>query len=117
QTAAATVTDHTGLVAWFANVGNGIESFFSKKITTRTLCVADDQGETCVTRDQLNTLIGNQGTSSMYNPPNNPVVEVIENDHSSTTEEIVEPIEVIEEPLPEIVTEITTEQPEESVTP
>jgi Chaperone of endosialidase len=52
------------LVAWMGNAGNGINSIFSKKVQTDTLCV----GQVCVTEQQfLNMVQANNPT-----PPSNP---------------------------------------------
>ncbi len=44
---------------WFAKVDNGIEDFFAGKVHTKKLCIADDSGETCIDRAQLDALILN----------------------------------------------------------
>jgi hypothetical protein len=49
---------------WFADSANGIADFFSKKITTDQLCVKDSDGTTCLTRAQIDQLLGNNGQST-----------------------------------------------------
>jgi trimeric autotransporter adhesin len=53
----------TSMLAWFGNVSNGIEAFFSRKVTTETLCVKDQDGETCLTRSQINSLLQGQSNN------------------------------------------------------
>jgi hypothetical protein len=65
------------MVAWFGNVGNGISKLFvgeintdnikTKTSTTESLCVKNDRGETCITRDQLDALLSN--FNGNMNPP------------------------------------------------
>lgn len=45
------------LVAWFANVANGITKLFAGEIETNTLCVSDESGKTCITKSQLDALL------------------------------------------------------------
>lgn len=80
----AKTVNQSGLVAWFADAANGIESFISKKITTRTLCIADDQGETCVTRAQLNALMGSNATQVITHDDSNTVTDDSSSSVSST---------------------------------
>ncbi len=89
-----TNTWRDSLLAWFGNAGNGIESFFSKKVTTSELCVGDETDQVCVTKDQLRTLLQQGGSAS------------------------VAPI-VIPDPVPEEATGETPEETpvEETVTP
>lgn len=50
----------TSLVAWFADVGNGIGEFFASKVRTNELCV----GSTCVNESQLAALLAQAGSVS-----------------------------------------------------
>lgn len=65
---AAKTVDQSDLTAWFADAKNGIQSFFSNRVTTRTLCVTDDGGETCLTRAELDALLG-RGSSPVPQAP------------------------------------------------
>ena len=49
--------------AWFASATNGIGDFFANRIRTKELCVSDGNGETCVTKAQLDALIASAGSS------------------------------------------------------
>ena len=53
----------TTLKNWLKDAGNGIEQLFSKKIITEEVCVRDSEGETCLDRTQLNTLLENQSSN------------------------------------------------------
>ncbi len=49
------------IAAWLADAANGIQKLFAKEIETTTLCVADESGaKTCITKAQLDTLLGQQ---------------------------------------------------------
>ena len=53
---------------WLADAGNGIAKIFatdieSNKSITENLCVKNTNGETCITRDQLDTLLSNTSSS------------------------------------------------------
>jgi hypothetical protein len=53
---------------WLADASNGIGSIFTKEINTKTLCVSDDTGaKTCLTKAQLDTLLGNANSSIVNN--------------------------------------------------
>lgn len=54
----------TKLVTWFADAQNGITDFFAERIHTKTLCVGDQTGETCITKSQLDSLLNAQNASS-----------------------------------------------------
>jgi hypothetical protein len=76
------------LLAWFANAGNGIGTFFAKHVYTEELCVTDAEGQTCLTRAELKELMagaavhgGNNGGSNDTNTPPPAPVE----DGSATT--------------------------------
>jgi hypothetical protein len=49
---------------WFADNANGIKNFFSGTVTTNQLCVKDDSGETCLTRSQIDQILGNDDTNT-----------------------------------------------------
>ncbi len=59
----------SALLAWFGDVDNGITNFFSKTVTTDQLCVKDDNGETCLTRSQIDQVLNNQNTTANPNAP------------------------------------------------
>ena len=48
------------LTAWFADAKNDIGDFFANRIRTKTLCVGDSSnGETCITKSDLDRLLQN----------------------------------------------------------
>jgi hypothetical protein len=55
------------LVAWFGNVGNTVGDFFANRVHTKELCVQDANGETCITRGQLDALISGASGSVVNN--------------------------------------------------
>jgi hypothetical protein len=67
----------TKLAEWMANAGNGIGKIFvgeintdnikTKTSTTESLCVKNDRGETCITRDQLDALLSGASGSMINN--------------------------------------------------
>jgi hypothetical protein len=61
------------LSAWMGNVGNNIGDFFANKVRTKEICVSDNSGETCLTRGQLNNLMGTSGESTTLLPAAAPV--------------------------------------------
>ncbi|MDP2704973.1 MAG: DUF5011 domain-containing protein, partial [bacterium] len=50
---------------WLANAANGIGKLFAQEVHTDTLCISDDNGETCVTKEQLDGLLA--GTAASQN--------------------------------------------------
>jgi hypothetical protein len=49
------------IIAWFADVGNGIGDFFANRVRTKTLCIGDEVGgETCINKTQLDQILLNQ---------------------------------------------------------
>jgi hypothetical protein len=52
------------LRTWLASATNGITNIFTKKITTEQICVTDENGETCLTRSQVDQILNNQNSSS-----------------------------------------------------
>ncbi len=92
------------LVAWLGSVTNGIENIFSTKITTKEFCVQDDAGETCLTRTQINELLGGQSNenSSTDEPVPDPIVETPVDDQTLPEEFSPEP--VVDEPAPDTTT-------------
>ena len=57
-------TFRENLVAWMGDAANGIGDFFAERVRTKELCVSDESGETCITRDQLDLLLASAGTTS-----------------------------------------------------
>ena len=50
------------LLVWFSDAKNGIGDFFANRVHTKMLCVGDaTEGETCITKSQLDALIQNRG--------------------------------------------------------
>ncbi|MEI6022849.1 MAG: tail fiber domain-containing protein, partial [bacterium] len=45
------------LIAWFADVHNGINKLFVREIDTTKICVSDTTGATCITKGQLDKLL------------------------------------------------------------
>ncbi|MDR3470357.1 MAG: tail fiber domain-containing protein [Devosia sp.] len=45
------------LIAWLGDARNGISSIITKKLQTEQLCIADDVGNTCISRAQLEALL------------------------------------------------------------
>jgi hypothetical protein len=69
---------------WLADAGNGIESIFTRKVTTQELCV----GSRCVTEDQFNQLLDQAGISNSSGATIQPVTNNSsegDNGGSSTT--------------------------------
>lgn len=64
-----TNTWRDALLGWFGDLNNGIQSFFSHKVTTDQLCVRDDAGETCLTRGQVNQLLQASGGQAIVVTP------------------------------------------------
>jgi hypothetical protein len=54
------------LIAWFADMTNGIGDFFAGRVRTNQLCVADESGETCLNRSQIDGLLS--GSSPVITP-------------------------------------------------
>jgi len=67
------------LTGWFADRANGIQDLFANRVRTKTLCISDEtEGETCITKDQLDKLLlevtketasGNQSVSGSASVP------------------------------------------------
>ncbi len=51
------------LVSRLASAANGIGDFFANRVKTRELCIADDNGETCITKAALDALLAGVGQS------------------------------------------------------
>jgi hypothetical protein len=116
QTAAATVTDHTGLIAWFADAANGIGDLFAKvihsdRIETQQLCV----GSRCITEDQFNQLLDSQNIHTDRVPV--PVVPVSSDSDSTTTDTTTPPQIDPVTPPDGTVTEPVTPDPQPEVVP
>ena len=71
-------TFRENILTWFADTANGIEAFFSKKITTEELCLSDANGSTCVTREQLDQFL-------QTHTPQTTTIQPSPDDASSTT--------------------------------
>ncbi len=127
----------TRITAWFASAANGIGDFFANRVRTKELCVSDESGaETCITKSQLDRLLGNAMSSNSEEPLaviEEPVVEepieggpAPEEETATSTEELIteeeppeeeavaeEPVieELIQEPAPEppVVSEVEPE--------
>jgi hypothetical protein len=72
----------TTIGVWLADMENGIAKIFannieSKKSSTENLCVKNDSGETCITREQLDALLLNVGTdpTQITTPPPAPLLD------------------------------------------
>jgi hypothetical protein len=59
----------TELVAWFANSANGITDFFANRVHTKEFCISDENGETCISKNQLDQILQNQNINSNTPPP------------------------------------------------
>ncbi|MSU45281.1 MAG: hypothetical protein EXS47_01475, partial [Candidatus Zambryskibacteria bacterium] len=60
------------ITTWLADAGNGIQTIFAKEVHTDKLCVSNSLGETCVTREQLDSILGNvvsAGSQASSTPP------------------------------------------------
>jgi|GEM_PF-1763805 len=73
-----------------------VDGLKTKKVTTDELCVRDSEGETCLTRSQINQLLGAQ-TQSIVTP--SPTVETIV-DIPEVTPQIPEQSDILTEPQP-----------------
>ncbi len=83
----------TTIGTWLADATNGITKIFTNEIETKTLCVSDEAGEkTCITKEQLDALLLNAGTSpapapeSAPEPSPEPIPEVTPATEGQTTE-------------------------------
>jgi hypothetical protein len=47
----------SSITAWLADATNGITDFFANRVRTKEICLSDSNGETCLTRQQLDTLL------------------------------------------------------------
>jgi len=95
------------LTAWLASAANGIGDFFANRVRTKELCVSDDSGaETCLSKAQLDQLLGNVVSSDAEEsvvPAPSELIELIESENSSESERPEDSSEperpVIEEPV------------------
>ncbi len=102
------------LISWLGSAENGIHDIYTNTSHQKTLCVgAPSSGETCITKQQLDSLLQAGGTTGSTPPPAPPVVEA---STSTTTEEVTPPESDTEdaEPIPE---ETPTETPGTEETP
>jgi hypothetical protein len=97
------------IIAWFANAENRIGDFFANRVRTKELCIENDLGETCVTRDQLDALL--------YGASVSPAPAVVTTEEEEETPVVEEPVEetpeealVEEEVVEEIVEEEIVEE-------
>lgn len=59
------------LRSWFESATNGIGDFFANRVRTKTICLADDDGnETCLSKSDIDTLISSGGENN-NTPPSN----------------------------------------------
>jgi len=56
------------VVAWFSDTANGIGDFVANRVRTTELCVGDENGETCLTRAQLDALLAGAGAAQAEEP-------------------------------------------------
>lgn len=62
----------SSLISWLADASNGIGTIISQKMATRTICVFDDQGQTCLNRQQIDALLNNNNGQLQSQPPTTP---------------------------------------------
>ena len=101
----------SALIEWFASATNGIQEFFARRITTKEICVANDEGETtCLTKSQIDAIIdlGNIST------PANDVSEETEGTQQETADPADEEEVVDTEEDTEAQPEAEAEQSDES---
>jgi hypothetical protein len=87
---------------WLADAGNGIGDFFANRVRTKQICISNDGGETCINRDQLDSLLSNAGSSSSGSSTPPPEEETPPVEEDAPVEEEIPPTE--EEILPEVPT-------------
>ncbi|MEO6536944.1 MAG: glycosyl hydrolase family 28-related protein [Candidatus Paceibacterota bacterium] len=58
----------TNLIAWLGDAKNGIHDIYTGTSHQKTLCVGDAQGETCITKSQLDQLLNTTNTQSVPTP-------------------------------------------------
>ena len=56
------------ITTWLADAGNGVGDFFANRVRTKNLCISNDNGETCVTRNQLDSLLAGASGSGGGTP-------------------------------------------------
>ena len=110
--------------AWMGDVGNGIEDFFANRVHTKELCVSDTEGETCITRSELDALLsgtgtaGNSGGDNPTTPEPEPTPQPEADQPSTETPPELEPVpEITPEPEPEPETPEPETVPEPEITP
>jgi hypothetical protein len=97
------------LVAWLGSATNGIGSFFSKEVHTDTLCVKKSDGsELCLTGDQLQSALNNQGTTVAPTTPVTPDPVGEESTDPTTPTEVTDPSA---EQIPDSVVETPVSDP------
>ncbi|MEI8223491.1 MAG: tail fiber domain-containing protein, partial [bacterium] len=119
QTTAATVTDHTGLVAWFADAANGIGDLFVSSIHAKNEVCIDD---VCVTKADLQTLV-NQRTGAIPVVPQEGGTTTDTTSSTGSSPESTSPEQVIEDtssdpvPAPQPVPEPVVPAPDPVIDP
>ncbi|MEX2029036.1 MAG: tail fiber domain-containing protein, partial [Candidatus Paceibacterota bacterium] len=54
----------TKITAWLSDAGNGIAKIFAKEVHTDLICVSDENGKTCITRQDLVDMLTANGQNS-----------------------------------------------------
>jgi hypothetical protein len=74
------------MITWFSETTNGITNFFAKKVYTEEVCLKKSDGtDLCVTGDQLQSVMTNQGVQTTIIQSSNTVTTSSTTDASSTT--------------------------------
>jgi hypothetical protein len=60
-------------------------------IKSKTLCLTDNDGETCINRSQLNNVLSNTGTSNNFAPVTNWTAPQLDTSSTTEPESIVSP--------------------------
>jgi hypothetical protein len=107
-------TWRTAFIDWFASSTNGIENFFSKKVTTDQLCVKDANGETCLNRSQIDQVLqqhSSSGTITVVNDPSGETETSTSTDETVTEQPTDQSPTITEEPAE------TTQESDSTVAP
>ncbi|MCC6198911.1 hypothetical protein IT401_01745 [Candidatus Nomurabacteria bacterium] len=101
------------ITAWLGDITNGINRIFAHEVKTERICVTDEAGETCLTRGELDQLLG--GTSAAPEEdggtePEVPEVPQVPAGNIDDTSEEQAPEVPVKESAPEIPTEQSTEE-------
>jgi hypothetical protein len=74
------------MITWFSETTNGITNFFAKKVYTEEVCLKKADGtDLCVTGDQLQTVMTNQGAQTTVVQSTNTVTTSTTTDGTTTT--------------------------------